>query len=142
MKQIRYIPVKPVSNFVQYRLSMYNYYNENVRAKVEDYERQIKKYKQKNCYNNLYYNNVFKEPPFNEPDMEYKSYEEFLEKHTKRYRFISKIKNYLLSHYENRLDNFYKSVYHPSVVARMLDEGYEIEAAFTKLDEHTNYVSP
>ena len=138
MKQIRYIPVKPVSNFVQYRLSMYNYYNENVRAKVEDYVRELKQYnQQKNCYNDIYCNNLF-----NNGEPEYKSYEEFLEKHTKRYRFISKIKNDLLSHYENRLDNFYKSVYHPSIVARMLDEGYEIEDAFTKIDEHTNYVSP
>ena len=136
----RYISVKPVSNFVQYRLCMYHYYNENLREKVEDYERQIKQYNQhKNRYNRHYYNNMFNNA---EPDTEYKSYEEFLEKHTRRYRFISKIKNDLLSYYENRLDGFYKSVYHPSVIARMLDEGYEIEAAFTKLDEHTKYVTP
>lgn len=117
--------------FTKYKLFMYRFYKEFLENDIEKFNRDMKKY-------NSYYS-IDSKPLDN---LDFYTYDEFLKKNSNRYLFLSKIKNILIEHYENRLDELYKNIFHPKIIAAMLDEGYEIEDAFAKLEESVKYVSP
>ena len=121
------------THFIKYKLFMYKFYKEFLEKDILDFNRGVKLY-------NAYPRHFHIEMPID--NLEFYNYDEFLKRNCNRYLFLNQIKEYLIQHYENRLEDFYKKIYHPAIVAGMLDEGYEIDYAFSKLDEKTKYVSP
>lgn len=117
--------------FTKYKLFMYRFYKEFLENDIEKFNNDMKKY-------NSYYS-IHSKPVHN---LDFYTYDEFLKKNSNRYLFLSKIKKDFIEHYENRLDELYKNTFHPKIIAAMLDEGYEIEDAFAKLEEKVKYVSP
>lgn len=121
------------THFIKYKLFMYKFYKEFLEKDIIDFNRVVKLY---NAYPRDFH---IEEPSDN---LEFYNYDEFLKRNCNRYLFLNQIKGHLIQHYENRLEDFYKKIYHPAIVASMLDDGYEIEDAFSKLDEQVTYVNP
>ena len=121
------------THFIKYKLFMYKFYKEFLEKDILNFDRGVKDYNA--CPHKFYI-----EKPID--NLEFYNYDEFLKRNCNRYLFLNKIKGYLIQNYENRLEEFYKKNYHPAIVAGMLDDGYEIEDTFSKLDEQVKYVSP
>lgn len=132
----------PLSDFVKYKLYMYDYYKQHIEDKVDTYTRQMKNFQTNQYYYTFDNGNNWKPPVWNCDAFYYTDYSHYLEHHVVRYRFLKNIKEYLKIGYEDRLETFYKTVYSPSNVAKLLDDGYEIEDAFLVLEEDTKYVAP
>jgi hypothetical protein len=113
--------------FTKYKLFMYRYYKQFLEHEFNQFTYAMEKY----------YKGISSKP---QDTVECYSYDDFLKKVSKRYVFLSKIKKNLNEHYENRIEELYKKTFHPKIIAAMLDEGYDIEDAFDKLDESLKYV--
>ena len=79
--------------FTKYKLFMYRYYKEFLENDIEKFNRDTK-----------YYNSYYSLGPKPADNLEFYTYDEFLNKNSNRYLFLSKIKKNLNEHYENRLD--------------------------------------
>lgn len=134
--------VNPVSDFVKYKLYMYDYYKEHIEDKVDSYTRQMKSFQKNQHYYTFDNGLISLKPAWNCDAFYYTDYSHYLEHHVVRYQFLKNIKERLKNVYEDRLETFYKTVYSPSNVAKLLDDGYEIEDAFLALEENTKYVAP
>jgi len=132
----------PVSDFVKYKLYMYDYYKEHIEDKVDTYTKQMKSFQSNQYYYTFDDGSIWTPPVWNCEAFYYTDYSHYLEHHVVRYRFLKNIKDHLKIGYEDRLETFYKTVYSPSNVAKLLDDGYEIEDAFLVLAEDTKYVAP
>jgi hypothetical protein len=116
--------VQPKSGYIQYKLAMYKYYREFMEEDIEKMNREKKRSRGE-------FYNIFDE----KTEVEYSNYDEFIEKNSARYRFLDRVKLCLRSTYETRIENMYKKLYSPSNVAKLLDEGHDIDDAFKILDE-------
>ena len=132
----------PVSDFVKYKLYMYDYYKEHIEDKVDTYTKQMKSFQSNQYYYTFDDGSIWTPPVWNCEAFYYTDYSHYLDHHVTRYRFLKNIKDRLKIGYEDRLETFYKTVYSPSNVAKLLDDGYEIEDAFLVLAEDTKYVAP
>jgi len=112
----KYRPIKPVSDYVKYRLHVYEYYKEHILNK----DAVMKNYKIHCCDSS--------------------EYDEFLSQRSRQYLFLRNIKSYLRECYEERLDTLYRRVYSPENVSKLLAEGLEVDEIFQHLDEEIKYV--
>lgn len=116
--------VQPKSGYILYKLAMYKYFREFMEEDIEKRNREKKRPRDE------FYNMFDKKT-----EVEYSNYDEFLEKNSARYRFLDRVRDCLRTTYETRIENMYKKLYSPSNVAKLLDEGHDIDDAFKILDE-------
>lgn len=75
----------------------------------------------------LYYRKYIEGIQANETKLRYKNYDDYFEKHIRYYLFVQKIKAELTKRFDIRIENIYKSVYHPTAICRLLDETVDLD---------------
>ena len=80
-------------------------------------------------YNNLPYENIKHDNSLCD------NYDDFLTRHSRRYKFLQSIKTHLKTVYYTKIETIYKRVYHPSNITELLQKGYDIDEAIALLDK-------
>lgn len=101
--------------FVNYKLRIYKYYQLFINAQINKYTR------------------------VNDDQYLHESYDQYLQQHIANYKFIQSNKSKMKQIYETKIENICKLNYHPKNVEKLLNEGYDVDEAFSILDKNIDF---